>query len=64
MLETGLLFSLISSWAPSLHMLDAGNTTTTIAQVFFGLWAVGGLVALVMHKPIERNALEHHTQAA
>ena len=64
MLETALLFSLISSWAPTLNMLDLGTTTTTIAQVFYGLWAVGGLAALVMHKSIERNALAHHTQTA
>ncbi len=64
MLEAGLLFSLLSSWAPSLHMLDAGTTSTTIAQVFFGIWAAGGLAALIMHKPIERNALAHHTQLA
>ena len=64
MLETALLFSVISSWLPALGMLDAGAVTTTIAQVFFGLWAAGGLVALIMHKSIERNALAHHTQPA
>jgi hypothetical protein len=64
MLETALLFSVISSWAPPLGMLDLGEVTTRIAQVFYGLWAVGGLAALVMHKSIERNALAHHTQPA
>ena len=64
MLETALLFSVISSWLPSLGMLDAGPVTTTLAQVFFGLWATGGLAALVMHKSIERNAIAHHTQPA
>ncbi len=64
MLETALLFSFFSSWAPSLDMLDAGTIATRIAQVFFGIWAAGGLAALIMHKPIERNALAHHTVAA
>jgi hypothetical protein len=64
MLEIALLFSTISSWLPSLNMLDAGPTTTTIAEVFFGLWAAGGLAALVFHKPIERYTLAHHTQPA
>jgi hypothetical protein len=64
MLEIALLFSTISSWAPPLGYLDTGTTTATIAQVFFGIWAAGGLAALLMHKPIERNALAHHTQAA
>jgi hypothetical protein len=64
MLEIALFFSTISSWAPPLGYLDAGPTMATIAQVFFGIWAAGGLAALVMHKPIERNALAHHTQAA
>ena len=64
MLETALLFSTLSSWAPTLGYLDTGTTTATLAQVFFGLWAAGGLLALVLHKPIERNALAHHTVAA
>ncbi|MDB4935156.1 MAG: hypothetical protein JWP87_2128 [Labilithrix sp.] len=64
MLEIALLFSTIASWAPTLGYLDAGTTHATIAQVFFGVWAAGGLLALVLHKPIERNALAHHTQPA
>jgi hypothetical protein len=64
MLEIALLFSTISSWAPTFGYLDSGTTTATLAQVFFGVWAAGGLVALMMHKTIERNALAHHTQAA
>jgi hypothetical protein len=64
MLETALLFSVISSWLPPLGLLDAGAVTTTLAQVFFAIWAVGGLIALVMHKSIERNAIAHHTQPA
>lgn len=64
MLETALLFSVISSWLPTLGLLDAGAATTTIAGVFFGIWAAGGLATLVFHKPIERYTLEHHTQPA
>lgn len=64
MLETALLFSVISSWLPVLGVLDAGQTTTTIALVFFAIWAVGGALALIFHKPIERYTLEHHTQPA
>ena len=64
MLETALTFSVLASWLPQLGALDAGQTSSTLAQVFFGIWAAGGLVALIMHKSIERNALAHHTQPA
>jgi hypothetical protein len=64
MLETALLFSVISSWLPALGLLDAGAVTTTLAVVFFGIWALGAVAALIFHKPIERYTLEHHTQPA
>jgi hypothetical protein len=64
MLETALLFSVLASWLAPLGALDAGQTSSTLAQVFFAIWAAGGLVALVLHKAIERNAIAHHTQPA
>jgi hypothetical protein len=64
MLETALLFTTLSTWLPWLGMLDLGTTTTTVAEAFFGLWAVAGVAALVFHKPIERYSLAHHTQPA
>lgn len=64
MLETALLFSVISSWLPTLGLLDAGAATTTLTAVFAGIWAAGGIAALVFHRPIERYTLAHHTQPA
>jgi hypothetical protein len=63
MLETALVLSLISSLSSTFGYLSTGLTIATIAMVFYAIWAVGGVLAIMFHKPIERFATAHGAHA-
>ena len=63
MLETALVLSLISSWSSTFGYLSAGMALATIAIVFYAIWALGGVLAMMFHKPLERFASAHGAHA-
>lgn len=63
MLETALLFTLISSWSSTLGYFSAGMAIATIALVLYAIWALGGALAVMFHAPIERFATAHGAHA-
>jgi hypothetical protein len=63
MLETAVVFTLISSLSSTFGYLSVGMAIASIALIFYAIWAVGGLLAIMFHKPIERFATAHGEHA-
>ena len=63
MLETALLLTLISSVAATLGLFKGAMTIATVAIVFYAIWVLGGILAVMFAKPIERFATEHGAHA-
>jgi hypothetical protein len=63
MLETALLLTLISSWSSTLGLFSAAMAIATIAIVFYAIWVLGGILAVMFAKPIERFATDHGAHA-
>ena len=63
MLETALLLTLISSVSATLGLFKGATAIATVAIVFYAIWVLGGILAVMFAKPIERFATEHGAHA-